>query len=99
MTCFLIYGLFPIAGQAYGLWIVAIRFSAFGLVALLGIIGMMVASLVTLTSFYLMLRTFYCAKCVNFSCPLNTVPKHAVDKYLQRSPRMREAWEKAGYKF
>jgi hypothetical protein len=34
---------------------------------------------------------------VNFSCPLNTVPKHSVDEFLQRSPRMREAWEESGY--
>jgi len=94
---FLFYGLFPIGGQAYGIWLVAAHYGEFGLVALLGVIAVAVASVVTLISFYLLLRTFYCARCVNFSCPLNTVPKNAVDEFLRRSPRMREAWEEGGY--
>ena len=39
-----------------------------------------------------------CSKCVNFSCPLNRVPKKIVDNYLQRNPTMRQAWEAKGYK-
>jgi hypothetical protein len=38
-----------------------------------------------------------CTKCVNFSCPLNRVPKRAVDEYLTRNPTMLRAWETSGY--
>jgi hypothetical protein len=39
-----------------------------------------------------------CNRCVNFSCPLNQVPKAVVDDYLRRNPVMREAWEASGYR-
>lgn len=38
-----------------------------------------------------------CTHCVNFSCPLNGVPKAVVDAYLRQNPVMREGWEKSGY--
>ena len=43
------------------------------------------------------LKKNVCSKCINFSCPLNTVPKEFVDAYLRKNPVMREAWEKSGY--
>ncbi|MFX0182900.1 MAG: hypothetical protein ACFE95_07445 [Candidatus Hodarchaeota archaeon] len=45
------------------------------------------------------LTTKVCTRCVNFSCPLNCVPKQVVDSYLMRNPVMKHAWEKAGYHF
>ncbi|MFX0151870.1 MAG: hypothetical protein ACFFAJ_13865 [Candidatus Hodarchaeota archaeon] len=39
-----------------------------------------------------------CTRCVNFSCPLNRVPKHLVDSYLMKNPVMKHAWEKTGYR-
>lgn len=38
-----------------------------------------------------------CSRCINFSCPLNAVPKERVDAYLRRNPAMRAAWEQNGY--
>jgi len=38
-----------------------------------------------------------CVRCVNFSCPLNRVPKPIVDAYLRRNPVIRQAWEATGY--
>lgn len=38
-----------------------------------------------------------CTRCVNFSCPLNRVPKAAVDAYLRRNPVILEAWQASGY--
>ena len=38
-----------------------------------------------------------CVRCVNFSCPLNRVPKPVVDAYLRRNPVMRTAWEEGRY--
>jgi hypothetical protein len=47
--------------------------------------------------FFYVLRNLICPKCINFSCPLNKVPKKLVDAYLRKNPVMREAWEAAGY--
>jgi hypothetical protein len=44
------------------------------------------------------LRKNVCTRCVNFSCPMNTVPKPLVDAYLSRNPAMRKAWEANGYR-
>ena len=35
---------------------------------------------------------------INFSCPMNVVPKEDVDAYLERNPVMQAAWEASGYK-
>jgi hypothetical protein len=47
--------------------------------------------------FFYVLRSKICPKCINFSCPLNKVPKELVDAYLKRNPIMKEAWEASGY--
>ena len=44
------------------------------------------------------LRRNVCSRCINFSCPLNLVPKRLVDTYLDHNPRMRVAWEAKGYR-
>jgi len=50
-----------------------------------------------LVLFFWTLRKYTCSQCVNFSCPLNTVPRDVVDEYLRRNPVMREAWEESGW--
>ncbi|MBC8275650.1 MAG: hypothetical protein H8E40_11875 [Chloroflexi bacterium] len=47
--------------------------------------------------FFWTLQRITCSKCVNFSCPLNGVPKPVVDRYLEKNPVMREAWERTGH--
>jgi hypothetical protein len=44
------------------------------------------------------LRRNVCVRCINFSCPVNAVPKPLVDAYLRRNPIMQEAWEASGYR-
>jgi hypothetical protein len=44
------------------------------------------------------LRQTACRRCINFSCPMNGVPKPVVDGYLRRNPQMRQAWEDSGYR-
>ena len=51
-----------------------------------------------LAFFFIRLQLKTCPKCVNFSCPLNRVPKNIVDAYLKRNPVMKKAWEEKGYK-
>jgi hypothetical protein len=55
-------------------------------------------TLLAIIVFLQIIKVYYCAKCVNFSCPLNTVEKRVVDEYLLKNDVMREAWEKSGYK-
>jgi hypothetical protein len=47
--------------------------------------------------FFWTLRKYTCSQCVNFSCPLNSVPKEIVDAYLARNPVMQQAWEERGW--
>jgi hypothetical protein len=49
-----------------------------------------------LVMFFWTLRQVTCSRCVNFSCPLNSVPSEIVDAYLARNPVMREAWDASG---
>jgi len=58
---------------------------------------LLVIGLAAIASSALNLRSNVCVRCVNFSCPVNAVPKSLVDAYLRRNPIMREAWEAAGY--
>ncbi len=63
-----------------------------------GAAGVAILTLWSCWSFITIMKAFYCSKCVNFSCPLNTVKKQVVDDYLRKNDVMREAWEKSGYK-
>ncbi len=51
-----------------------------------------------LTAFFWTLHKWTCSKCVNFSCPLNSVSKTVVDAYLEHNPVMLKAWEESGYR-
>jgi len=92
-----IFFVFPLAIMGYGLWFLASQYVAYGLISLLGLVGIMVASLATSISFVSTLKRFYCTKCVNFSCPLNAVSKPHIDAYLKRNEVMRRAWEASGW--
>lgn len=39
-----------------------------------------------------------CHRCIQFSCPVNAVPRPLVDAYLRRNPALRRAWEARGYR-
>jgi len=54
--------------------------------------------LVTVASGVYGVRHTACSRCLNFSCPGNTVHKQVVDAYLRRNPVMRAAWEASGYR-
>ena len=90
--------LFPVLAEAYGIWFMSADYAGFGLYALLGMIGITIATILAGAQFFLVLINDFCSRCVNFSCPLNRVTKPMVDKYLMNNPIMREAWGKSGYK-
>jgi hypothetical protein len=92
-TAFLV---FPAAILGYGIWFLSVHYTEHGLAALLGFVGVTAAFLFSSVASYVVLKTFYCPRCVNFSCPLNTVPGSVVAAYLEKNDVMREAWEAAG---
>ena len=93
----IIFFLAPLVVEAYGIWFIAAHFTEYGIVALLGMAIITAASLAVGISFIIVIRTFYYARCVNFSCPLNTVPLDVVNDYLKNNQVMREAWEQSGW--
>ena len=91
----LFFVLYPIIVEIYGL--LEITNSTFQ-----GEITILLGLLIILSTFggfyfFWVLTKNICPSCVNFSCPLNRVPKEIVDKYLMRNPIMKEAWEASGY--
>lgn len=77
-----------------GLWIgLPFLFMLLGQQYLLTLIG-----LTAVASGVYGVRRTACSRCINFSCPMNTVPKSLVDAYLARNPAMRAEWEASGYR-
>lgn len=46
---------------------------------------------------YLLWRNI-CNRCINFSCPLNNVPKEIKDQFINQNPLIKQAWDEAGDK-
>jgi hypothetical protein len=93
-----IYFLFPLPIMGYGIWFLSVHYSGYALFSLFGVIGITGAFLLTSITFVAVLKIFFCLKCVNFSCSLNTVSKPVIDEYVKKNPVMKEAWIKSGYK-
>ena len=91
------FGGFPVLVQAYGVAFITVNYADYSQLTLLGMIGFMVATLLCSITYFEVFLIYICPKCVNFSCPLNRVPKPIVDEYLKMNPVMKEAWEEAGY--
>lgn len=92
-----VFFVFPLSVSGYGIAIIVINYAAYGLLPLLGLGGLFIGILATSLSFINSLKLFYCTNCVNFSCPLNTVPKAIIDEYLRKNDVMREAWIESGW--
>ncbi|MBU1119216.1 hypothetical protein KKH43_05020 [Patescibacteria group bacterium] len=88
---------FPIVILSYAVYYTAHRYEHFGLIALMGIIGLLVAQILTFLAFNYCLGVYVCRRCPNFSCPWNGVKKPVVDEYLRMNPEMRKKWEETGY--
>jgi hypothetical protein len=93
---FVVFAGAPLAAAG---WNVALTAAGdFGEITLWAMIGLAAAVLFSGLSLYTLLRGHVCPRCVNFSCPLNLVPRKDRDAYLRQNPAMREAWERAGYR-
>ncbi len=98
LTCLGFLGFFPIFAEIYGIWFVFINYVNYGVYALLGLVGLGIGTLIAILVWLAGLQLFYCPFCVNFSCPLNKVPKDYIAAYLEKNSVIKEAWEKGGYK-
>lgn len=98
IVCLGLFAFIPVAFQAYGVWYLASGDGGDGPVSLLVMATISIATLLVGVAYLAILMTALCTRCVNFSCPLNRVPKRVVDEYLRRNPVMREAWEGTGYR-
>ncbi len=58
-----------------------------GLWFLLGLYLLLVAG------FYMTVKMFLCSQCMNFACPLNTVPDSARAAFFARNPSVAKAWK------
>ncbi len=87
--------IFPVIGEIYGLFTILEGSNQGGVSFLLSIL--ITLSIIGGGYFFKVLVTKICPHCVNFSCPLNQVPKEIVDSYLMRNPVMKDAWESSGY--
>ena len=90
---FSFFGIVPLAGQIPSIIAIAAnlpieRAIFITLIVLLG------TSVIGIIFGFTFLFTQICTKCVNFSCPFNKVPKELIDAYLDKSPVMKNAWEK-----
>jgi hypothetical protein len=83
---------FPALVQACGTWFFFVNATEF---ALLGMVGVNLATAMAALQFGYILTRHFCPQCVNFSCPLNRAPEETVKKYLEKNPAMLGAWEKS----
>ena len=53
---------------------------------------LLVVYLIVNAMFFMMLKHFFCSKCMNFACPLNCVDDTAKTLFLQRNPSVAAHW-------
>jgi hypothetical protein len=54
-------------------------------------------AIVSSVSWGYLLRRNVCTRCIQFSCPMNAVPKALMNVYLQQNPVILEAWIRDGF--
>lgn len=50
--------------------------------------------IVLLIAWKILLRIFYCKKCINFACPFNSVNNNVKDKFFNKNIIVKQAWKK-----
>ncbi|MBD3352034.1 MAG: hypothetical protein GF364_11160 [Candidatus Lokiarchaeota archaeon] len=62
-----------------------------------GQIIQLISAIIGIMLWLLFLQTMICTDCINFSCPLNKVPDEIRNKFIQKNPIIKKAWEEKGY--
>jgi hypothetical protein len=88
--------MFPFVGVIWGIVVFARNPSA---LLGLGIALIVISVIFTIVAFvfgeYLIRGN--CKRCANFSCGMNRVDKETINKFLEKNPKMKEAWIKSGW--
>jgi len=90
-----IFGLYPIAVEAYGLYTLFIVMGFVNPPEGLLLMGVTLFNTVSAVTLLLLLKRNYCTRCVNFGCPLNNTPDNLKTAYLNRNPDIKRQWEEA----
>ncbi|MFO7795061.1 MAG: hypothetical protein ACQERB_17610 [Promethearchaeati archaeon] len=53
---------------------------------------------ISIVLWILSIQSNVCTDCVNFACPLNRVPKDIKNRFMEKNPVIKKAWEERGYK-
>ncbi len=100
-TVMLIFGMFidvfPLVGSIWGIIHFALN-TINNLFAGIGLIVITILFLIVAAYFSKILLGNACKKCANFSCSMNKVLEEIVKKFLEKNPKMKDAWIKAGWK-
>ncbi len=89
---------FPVLVEIYGLTKIN-QLSTRSDLLIYVLLGLILLGIIGGIFFFYVLQKNICPKCVNFSCPLNKVPKKIVNAYLELNPIMKKAWIDSGYQF
>ncbi len=54
---------------------------------------LLVVYLVSVTGFFMTLKTFLCSQCMNFACPLNSVKLEVRKDFFKQNPEIAKAWD------
>jgi len=95
LTGFAVFGLYPIAVEAYGLWTLFVVMGFVNPPGGLLLMGVTLLNTLSALALLLLLRRNYCTRCVNFGCPLNNTPNNLKTAYLTRNPDIKQQWEDA----
>lgn len=96
-TFFLFLFSWGVCWEIYGIYFAAKNFGYLGLVFTLSLSVVTLLTIASVIRFIVVLQKSFCPYCPNFSCPLNSVSKRIVAEYLEKNPKMKEAWEKKGF--
>ena len=92
---FVLIGLVPILSQLFSIWFFLSNNPNSSLILVLGLFGVLLATILSFIMFYSLFLLTFCSRCINFSCPFNKVPQNLVDEYLNRNPILKDAWKKS----
>ena len=57
-------------------------------------IFLLMVYVISTAGFFMTLRMFLCAQCINFACPLNSVKREVRDQFFMKNPSIGAAWGK-----
>jgi hypothetical protein len=92
---FLLIGAIPLFSLLYGVWFFLSNNPNASWIVIIALVGILLAIILSFSTFYSLFLLSFCKRCINFSCMFNKVPKENRDEYLKRNPFIKKAWEES----